>query len=717
MKKVFFFLISLFLLNLSNGQGFDSIYVEKIPVSLKAIADDINLNSNSIAYRVFISMKPGYLLATVDGGFANPLLIKTSTQFYNNEDGEIIPLYRPIPTMDDPLYYDSWITIGQYGKQSASSQLVPLTEDTSDGVQDGIVSGAVTNATALDPATNFMKIWGYEMGPSAEYGTTGYDPENVIWYAAGGVSGIGPSNSVCIGQFTTDGDFSMELRFQIIPPTGPTEVYVVREKIQTNDRISDKIIYPPNVRPSVQITSPANGSVYKIGETVNFTANAEDEDGGIAEVTFFVGSNQNGTYTTPPYATTFEITQKGSLNLYAVVRDNRYGRDTSEIITIYANQPPTVNIVSPLNGATYNLGDQVPLEANASSADGNVTKVEFYADDVLVATINSPGPYSIDWLPSEAGVKKIMAKVYDDLNGIASSNIISITVNAPGNTPPVVSITSPQSGDVFTVGESITLTADASDPDPGDQIIKVEFFSNGTIIGEDVTAPFELPWLSNIGGSKVITAVATDNRGGKSTSSEITIIHNILPYVVITSPANGETFIAGSPLTILATATDQNGSILKVELMINDVSAGDFSLVSGNNFTFTWSGQTGQNTLKAIATDNHNGQYISESVSITVNSNVGTGELSLFHSRPILVYPNPASDVVTIYFQNVMTGGRTKCEVIDALGKKMLSVDIYTEQEEKTATINISQLPSGIYFIKLSHFDGSLIGTSRIIKK
>jgi len=50
-----------------------------------------------------------------------------------------------------------------------------------------------------------------------------------------------------------------------------------------------------------------------------------------------------------------------------------------EFITT-GNQPPTVSITSPSDGATFTEGDNITINADASDSDGTVTKVEFYQD-------------------------------------------------------------------------------------------------------------------------------------------------------------------------------------------------------------------------------------------------------------------------------------------------------------------------------------------------
>jgi hypothetical protein len=88
------------------------------------------------------------------------------------------------------------------------------------------------------------------------------------------------------------------------------------------------------------------------------------------------------------------------------------------------------------------------------------------------------------------------------------------------NTPPTVSITSPASGASVAVGSSVAISASASD---SNGIASVQFLVNGTPVGTDSTAPYSVSWTPPAAGSYTLTAVATDNAGGKATSAAIAV--------------------------------------------------------------------------------------------------------------------------------------------------------------------------------------------------
>lgn len=91
------------------------------------------------------------------------------------------------------------------------------------------------------------------------------------------------------------------------------------------------------------------------------------------------------------------------------------------------------------------------------------------------------------------------------------------------NILPAISITSPMSGATFITGANVQIDAMASDADG--TVDSVEFYVNTTKIGSDLTAPYQINWLSST-GTYSLTAIATDNSGGQNTSAIVTVTVN-----------------------------------------------------------------------------------------------------------------------------------------------------------------------------------------------
>ncbi|MBR0077803.1 MAG: M4 family metallopeptidase [Bacteroidales bacterium] len=77
----------------------------------------------------------------------------------------------------------------------------------------------------------------------------------------------------------------------------------------------------------------------------------------------------------------------------------------------------------------------------------------------------------------------------------------------------------------------------------------------------------------------------------------------------------------------------------------------------------------------------------------------------------IFTYPNPATDNVTIVFENLETASAPEYQLFDLFGRNLLNGKIM----EESTSLNISSLANGIYLLKV--MDGNqTIGTAKIVK-
>lgn len=186
------------------------------------------------------------------------------------------------------------------------------------------------------------------------------------------------------------------------------------------------------------------------------------------------------------------------------------------------------------------------------------------------------------------------------------------------NQLPQVSITSPAANAIFTVGATVTVAAQATDPDG--TIQQVAFFANDAPLCTDTTAPYECTFTPTVGAFN-LTAQATDNSNAVATAVAVAITVNPIdptpqpPAVSLTSPAPGSLFDEGATVLIEATASDSDGVIQQVEFL------------SGPNVVCTVTVATyqcsitplsGVYTLAARATDSQGLSTTSAAVTITV---------------------------------------------------------------------------------------------------
>ena len=124
--------------------------------------------------------------------------------------------------------------------------------------------------------------------------------------------------------------------------------------------------------------------------------------------------------------------------------------NANKTMTASFTVPPTVAITAPTNGAVLDVPD-FAFNAIVTDADGSVTKVDFYLNGTLAATITN-APFNLIVSNVASGLYSLTAKATDNTGGAGTSAPVSITVSLP---PPVITAFSPQSGPI---GSSITVS-------------------------------------------------------------------------------------------------------------------------------------------------------------------------------------------------------------------------------------------------------------------
>jgi hypothetical protein len=246
-------------------------------------------------------------------------------------------------------------------------------------------------------------------------------------------------------------------------------------------------------------------------------------------------------------------------------------RTAAVTIVESAVEPGTfVQLLSPLDGETFEAGSKVRLKALITGGVGDVL-VEFYAgsrklgsrvveatdDDEAEPAENKSAadpddPESDDepdddpseddceegliqaalvWRDVPAGNHILVVFATDEAGTFGASETIIIHVLTPENRPPSVRLTKPEGGERFYEGRRIGIRVRAKDDDGA--IAKVEIFAGTQSLGlaqptSDDPKPrggnFALAWSGAPVGDHVLTAVATDDTGASTTSAPVPIV-------------------------------------------------------------------------------------------------------------------------------------------------------------------------------------------------
>ncbi|MEW5977242.1 MAG: DNRLRE domain-containing protein [Acidobacteriota bacterium] len=195
-----------------------------------------------------------------------------------------------------------------------------------------------------------------------------------------------------------------------------------------------------NASPTINLTSPTNGTSYVAPASIALVVTATDSDGSITKVDFYSGTTLLGTNTQPDSSTsnryTFNWTNVsfGSYSLTAVASDDGGSTMAAQPVAVAVappNVPPTATLTSPITGSTYSDGSSVALTATASDLDGSISRVEFFDGSTLIGTAISPsgpGIYSVIWPNASAGVHSLTAKATDSSLGTATSAAVTVNI-------------------------------------------------------------------------------------------------------------------------------------------------------------------------------------------------------------------------------------------------------------------------------------------------
>ncbi len=190
---------------------------------------------------------------------------------------------------------------------------------------------------------------------------------------------------------------------------------------------------PLAIRLQGDITNPGGGPM--IGVTLNLTGTANGNP-----VNQTATSNTNGAYGffNIPAGGTYTITPQvvgGVTFTPPSASFTNVTQDTFDInfVSSAVNQPPTVQINSPADGAIYTTANAIPFNVTASDADGQIVHLTVTAISQTQAyTVGQSlnGTFVAPWQPPVPGSYTIWAVAVDN-GGLRTTVSIRITVNPP----------------------------------------------------------------------------------------------------------------------------------------------------------------------------------------------------------------------------------------------------------------------------------------------
>lgn len=273
-----------------------------------------------------------------------------------------------------------------------------------------------------------------------------------------------------------------------------------------------------NKKPVAQFTATSPVSV---GHEVKYTDTSYDEDGWIVARQW---TDQQSSYSAP-----------GDYKVYLVVQDNagEWSDMASFTIHVVANQPPIADFDCP---ATVQVGQTVTYVDKSSDPDGDRIVSRVWTGNLAKFTT--------------AGTYTVSLKVQDEHGAWSSlcTRTIEVKPASPNNPPSVMINPNPP---IVYVGQQVSYTVTATDPDPDDQGLLT--------LSPD---PSQLPTVFYAEGDKTVSITVTDPHGASATAScTVTVIAAPQPPTPPPPPPDGNNHkpvarftvstpvYAGSPVT------------------------------------------------------------------------------------------------------------------------------------------------------------------------
>ncbi len=280
-----------------------------------------------------------------------------------------------------------------------------------------------------------------------------------------------------------------------------------------------------------------------------------------------------------------------------------------------SNLLPTVGLTSPTTGATFTVGAQVTLTAQAADADGSISKVEFF-DGTSSLGSDTSAPYSVIWTATQ-GPHRLTAIATDNRGAQAVSSVATISVSFDGS--PILLCAAEGGTCVFPAGTLVDIFYGANGLYSVQRGVSASLACSSTSFGGD-PAPGQV----------------------KSCFYAIAPAGNLAPTVQLTWPPTNEPFAAGAKITLSATASDADGSVVKVEFFNGTNLLGS---VLAAPYVLEWTPQPGPYSLTARATDNQGKQ----TTSAAATGSIGTTQYCASEGSTCVL---PVGATADVYYGN-----------------------------------------------------------------
>lgn len=279
----------------------------------------------------------------------------------------------------------------------------------------------------------------------------------------------------------------------------------------------------PAVPTGLAVTGTGDGWV-----GLDWDQNTEDD---LSHYNVYRSENENTGYALVGQRVTSDFVDEAVLNgrtyYYKVSATDTSGNESARCAAVSAaleDQAPTVTILAPETGTTYDHDEEVDFSATAADReDGSLSGAIVWSSS-LQGHLGTGAGLSRALDP---GTHLITASVTDS-GGNEASDLVTVIVRQP-NGPPTVAIVLPVDGEAFTTADLVNFIGTAGDPEDGDlsDVIRWTSSRDGDL-GQGAEVAHRLT-----AGQHTITASATDS-AGQTRADQVTVTVGLVPLAAPT---------------------------------------------------------------------------------------------------------------------------------------------------------------------------------------
>ncbi|MGC1122288.1 MAG: PKD domain-containing protein [Candidatus Methanofastidiosia archaeon] len=313
---------------------------------------------------------------------------------------------------------------------------------------------------------------------------------------------------------------------------------------------------PENVQPTAVITSPSDGSVYNVGDTVTLDGSASfDTDGAI--VSYSWSSSIDGALSDQATFSTTSLSAGNHVITLAVTDDD--GASDSELINVRINELPRA--IANLAGIVgqFEIGATVSFDGTRSSDDGSIVSYSWSSN--IDGFLSNQPYFSTNTL--SLGRHTVTLTVTDD-DGASDSDYEIVKI-VPHNDPPVAYAGPDRTAYIGESGNvTVILDGRGSRDDKG--IVSYSWRGSGGLLDPipGKTGPV-VNYIFTASGVYGITLTVTDEEG-ESDSDEvvITVERRVKPTAIFITSPGGHYYNFGEKITFDGSPSyDPDGTIIR----------------------------------------------------------------------------------------------------------------------------------------------------------